>query len=47
LRADQTLAGARTALARYRDAYQGTADRPLPAFRRHRSATAGVAMEGA
>jgi uncharacterized protein (DUF934 family) len=47
LRADQSLAAARAALARYSDASQGTADRPLPAYRRHRRATAGVVMEGA
>lgn len=47
LRAGQSLAAARAALARYSDAYQGTADRPLPAYRRHRRAAAGAATEGA
>lgn len=35
LRADQKLADARAALARFADPYQGAADLPLPAFRRH------------
>jgi uncharacterized protein (DUF934 family) len=35
LRADQKLADARAALARYSDSYQGAADAALPAFRRH------------
>ena len=43
LRADQDPEAALAALSRYSDAYQGSVDQPLPAFRRGSRAATGVA----